>query len=74
MLWRRPSHARHRHFVEPCPPTLGSAVPSGPKWAYEIKHACFRFNCRRDGDRVRVFSERRPEAQQVAACDSEIVS
>jgi ATP-dependent DNA ligase len=34
-------------------PTLGSAVPRGPKWAYEIKHDGFRFICRRDGDRVR---------------------
>jgi bifunctional non-homologous end joining protein LigD len=31
-------------------------VPSGPHWAYEIKHDGFRFICRRDGDRVRVFS------------------
>lgn len=27
--------------------------------AYEIKHDGFRFVCRRDGDRVRVFSRRR---------------
>jgi ATP-dependent DNA ligase len=35
---------------------LSPYVPSGPQWAYEIKHDGFRFICRRDGDRVRVFS------------------
>src|SRR5262249_24910580 len=29
---------------------------SGPQWAYQIKHDGFRFICRREGDRVRVFS------------------
>jgi bifunctional non-homologous end joining protein LigD len=57
MLWRSPSPARRPPgFIEPCLPTLGTAVPSGPKWAYEIKHDGFRFICRREGDRVRVFS------------------
>jgi bifunctional non-homologous end joining protein LigD len=57
MRWRssKPVH-RPPGFVEPCLPTLGSAVPSGPKWAYEIKHDGFRFICRRESDRVRVFS------------------
>jgi bifunctional non-homologous end joining protein LigD len=31
-------------------------VPTGPQWAYEIKHDGFRFICCRDGDRVRLFS------------------
>jgi bifunctional non-homologous end joining protein LigD len=57
MLWRTSAPARRpAGFVEPCLPTLGSAVPSGPKWACEIKHDGFRFICRREGDRVRVFS------------------
>jgi ATP-dependent DNA ligase len=57
MLWLSSAPARHPEgFIEPCLPTLGSAVPSGPKWAYEIKHDGFRFICRREGDRVRVFS------------------
>jgi bifunctional non-homologous end joining protein LigD len=43
-------------FIEPCLPTLGRTVPDGPLWAYEIKHDGYRFICRRDGDRVRVFS------------------
>jgi bifunctional non-homologous end joining protein LigD len=33
-------------------------VPSGPDWAYEVKHDGFRFICRRELDRVRVFSRR----------------
>ena len=33
-------------------------MPAGPQWVYEIKHDGFRFICRRDGDRVRVFSRR----------------
>jgi bifunctional non-homologous end joining protein LigD len=33
-------------------------VPSGPQWVHEIKHDGYRFICRRDGDRVRVFSRR----------------
>ena len=31
-------------------------VPAGPQWAHEIKHDGYRFICRRDGDRVRVYS------------------
>jgi bifunctional non-homologous end joining protein LigD len=57
MLWRSSASVRRPPgFIEPCLPTLGTAVPSGPKWAYEIKHDGFRFICRREGDRVRVFS------------------
>jgi bifunctional non-homologous end joining protein LigD len=33
-------------------------MPAGEQWAYEIKQDGFRFICRRDGDRVRVFSRR----------------
>jgi hypothetical protein len=32
-------------FIEPCLPTNGHAVPTGPQWAYEIKHDGFRFVC-----------------------------
>jgi bifunctional non-homologous end joining protein LigD len=56
MLWRASSPTRSPGFIEPCLPTLGHAVPSGPQWAYEIKHDGFRFISRRDGERVRVFS------------------
>jgi bifunctional non-homologous end joining protein LigD len=43
-------------FIEPCLPTGSRTAPTGPQWAYEIKHDGFRFICRRDGERVRVFS------------------
>lgn len=59
MLWRYTAPIRHSPgFIEPCLPTNAHAVPAGPQWAYEIKHDGFRFICRRDGDRVRVFSRR----------------
>jgi bifunctional non-homologous end joining protein LigD len=45
-------------FVEPCLPTISRTVPTGPQWAYEIKHDGFRFICRREGNRVHVFSRR----------------
>ena len=43
-------------FIDPCLPTGARSAPSGPQWAYEIKHDGFRFICWRAGDRVRVFS------------------
>jgi bifunctional non-homologous end joining protein LigD len=43
-------------FIEPCLPTVSRIGPTGPQWAYEIKHDGFRFICHRDGERVRVFS------------------
>jgi bifunctional non-homologous end joining protein LigD len=59
MLWRSPPPARRpAGFIEPYLPTPGHTVPTGPQWAYEIKHDGFRFICRRDGERVRVFSRR----------------
>ena len=59
MLWRSSAPARRPvGFVEPCLPTLGSAVPTAPQWVHEIKHDGFRFICHREGDRVRVFSRR----------------
>src|SRR6478609_8479501 len=59
MLWRYTAPIRHSPgFIEPCLPTNAHAVPAGPQWAYEIKHDGFRFICRREGDRVRVFSRR----------------
>jgi bifunctional non-homologous end joining protein LigD len=38
--------------------TLAHAVPTGPQWAYEIKHDGFRFLAVRQCDRVRLFSRR----------------
>jgi ATP-dependent DNA ligase len=44
MLWRSSAHARRPEgFIEPCLPTLGDTVPTGPQWAYEIKHDGYRF-------------------------------
>jgi bifunctional non-homologous end joining protein LigD len=43
-------------FIEPCLPTISRLVPTGPGWAYEIKHDGFRFLAVRQGKRVRVFS------------------
>ncbi len=56
MLWRSPSSPARRPpgFIEPCLPSLGHT----PQWAYEIKHHEYRFICRRESDRVRVFSRR----------------
>jgi bifunctional non-homologous end joining protein LigD len=59
MLWRSTAPVRHPPgFIAPCLPTDGHAVPTGPQWAYEIKHDGYRFICRRDDDSVRVFSRR----------------
>ena len=59
MQWHDPGPVRHPPgFVEPCLPTNGHAVPTGPQWAYEIKRDGYRFIVRRDLDRVRVFSRR----------------
>ncbi len=59
MHWQSPGPVRrHPGFIEPCLPTNAHVVPTGPQWAYEIKHDGFRFICWRMGDRVRVFSRR----------------
>jgi bifunctional non-homologous end joining protein LigD len=57
MLARSPV-LRPAGFVAPCLPTLASTVPAGPQWAHEVKHDGYRMICRRDGDRVRVFSRK----------------
>ena len=56
MLSRSPPPTRPAGFIEPCLPTTAAEVPGGPLWVYEIKHDGYRFICRRDGERVRVFS------------------
>jgi bifunctional non-homologous end joining protein LigD len=45
-----------RGFIEPCLPTVSRTVPTGPEWAFEIKHDGFRFLAVREGKRVRVYS------------------
>jgi ATP-dependent DNA ligase len=43
-------------FIEPCLPTISRLVPTGPQWAYEIKHDGFRFLAVRQGKQLRVYS------------------
>jgi ATP-dependent DNA ligase len=60
MLWRSSTPDRHHPpgFIEPALPTLGHALPAGPQWVHEIKHDGYRFICRVEGNRIRVFSRR----------------
>jgi hypothetical protein len=64
MLWRSSSSSssaparRPEGFIEPCLPTVGQFVPSGPQWVHEIKHDGFGFICRREGNRIRILSRR----------------
>jgi bifunctional non-homologous end joining protein LigD len=59
MFWRSPAPVHHPPgFIEPCLPTLGHAVPSGPQWVHEIQHDGYRFICCRERNRIRVFSRR----------------
>ena len=53
--WSSPSSAR-LHCGVPADPRPRGA--DGPQWAFEIKHDGFPVICRREGDRVRVFSRR----------------
>ncbi len=59
-LWNKFGILRPPGFIEPCLPNVSRIVPTGPQWAFEIKHDGFRFICLRDGDRVRVFSRGEP--------------
>jgi len=43
-------------FIEPCLPTISRSVPTGPQWAYEIKHDGFRFLAVRQCKQVRIYS------------------
>ena len=43
-------------FIEPCLPTISRSVPTGPQWAYEIKHDGFRFLAVRHRKQVRIYS------------------
>jgi len=43
-------------FIEPCLPTISRTVPTGPQWAYEIKHEGFRFLAVRQRKQVRIYS------------------
>ena len=57
MHWHNPRPVLHpAGFVEPCLPTISRTVPTGPEWAYEIKHDGFRFLALRQTKRGRVYS------------------
>jgi ATP-dependent DNA ligase len=56
VLSRPPVSAYPAGFIEPCLPTGARSAPSGPLWVHEIKFDGYRFICRREGERVRVFS------------------
>ena len=60
MSWRSPPRLPRRHlhpeFVEPCLATKAHKVPDGPLWVHEIKHDGSRFICRKNGERVHVFT------------------
>jgi len=43
---------------EPCVPTRGTKVPSGPDWLHEIKHDGYRLIVQREGKRVRLLTRR----------------
>ena len=43
-------------FIEPCLPTISHTVPTGPGWAFEIKHDGFRFLAVRQRKSVRIYS------------------
>jgi bifunctional non-homologous end joining protein LigD len=54
--WRTEPPRTPPGFIVPCMPTFAHDAPSGPQWVYEIKHDGYRFLCRRDGDRLAVYS------------------
>ena len=41
---------------EPCIPTRGTKVPTGPDWIHEIKHDGYRLIVQREGKRVRLWT------------------
>jgi bifunctional non-homologous end joining protein LigD len=48
--------AMPNRLFEPCIPTRGTKVPSGPDWIHEIKHDSYRLIVQREGKRVRLFT------------------
>src|SRR5215212_5832075 len=43
---------------QPCIPTRGTEVPTGPDWFHEIKHDGYRLLVQREGKRVRLLTRR----------------
>src|SRR5215204_1622149 len=58
MLMRSPlARARRRPpgFIPPAKSVL-SAIPTGPNWIHELKHDGYRLLCRKERDRVQLWS------------------
>jgi ATP-dependent DNA ligase len=53
-----PHRVRADCFIDPCIPTLAAKPPTGPDWVHEIKHDGYRLILRRDGEAVRLFTQR----------------
>jgi ATP-dependent DNA ligase len=51
-------HSPPAGFIAPCLPTPILRPPSGPLWVHEIKHDGYRLIARRDGDDVRLYTQR----------------
>src|SRR3982751_4514763 len=47
-----------QYEYQPCIPTRGTKVPSGPDWLHEIKHDGYRLIVQREGKRVRLLTRR----------------
>src|SRR3982751_4388717 len=47
-----------QYEYQPCIPTRGTKVPSGPDWLHEIKHDGYRLIVEREGKRVRLLIRR----------------
>jgi bifunctional non-homologous end joining protein LigD len=41
---------------QPCLPSRGTKVPTGPDWIHEVKHDGYRLIVQREGKRVRLFT------------------
>ena len=46
------------HFIPPCLPATGTALPSGPQWVHEIKFDGWRCQLHKFGKEARIFSKR----------------
>ena len=44
-----------QRLFEPCIPTRGTKVPTGPDWIHEIKHDGYRLIVQKDHKRVRLW-------------------
>ena len=59
MLMRSPlARARRRPpgFILPAKPVLSAVVPTGTNWIHELKHDGYRLLCRKERDRVQLWS------------------